>query len=68
MAADPQLLLKKSSMLPPSLLLEEGVPVSRVVQRPGQFVVTLPQAHRATEPEPKPNPNPNPNPEPEPEP
>ena len=51
-AADPQLLLKKSSMLPPSLLLEEGVPVSRVVQRPGQFVVTLPQACRAAEPEP----------------
>ena len=49
-AADPQLLLKKSSMLPPSLLLEEGVPVSRVVQRPGQFVVTLPQACRAAEP------------------
>jgi len=46
-AADPQLLLKKSSMLPPSMLLEEGVPVSRVVQKPGQFVVTLPQAYHA---------------------
>ena len=57
-AADPQLLLKKSSMLPPSLLLEEGVPVSRVVQRPGQFVVTLPQACRAAEPEHEPKPEP----------
>ena len=45
--ADPQLIFKKSAMLPPSLLLDEGVPVSRALQQPGQFVVTLPQAYHA---------------------
>jgi len=34
-------------MVPPWMLLEAGVPVCRLVQEPGQFVVTLPQAYHA---------------------
>ena len=44
---DPELFLKKASMVPPSTLLAAGVPVCRAVQRPGQFIVTLPQAYHA---------------------
>ena len=40
-------MLKKASMVPPRMLLEAGVPVSRLVQEPGQFVVTLPQAYHS---------------------
>ena len=46
-AHDPELFVKKASMVPPSTLLERGVPVCRAVQEPGQFVVTLPQAYHA---------------------
>ena len=44
---DPELFVKKASMMPPWQLLERGVPVCRLVQEPGQFVVTLPQAYHA---------------------
>jgi len=44
---DPQLLLKKNLMVPPSMLIKHGVPVSRATQLPGQFVVTLPKAYHA---------------------
>jgi len=44
---DPQLMLKKASMLPPAMLLQAGVRVCRATQQPGQFIVTLPQAYHA---------------------
>ena len=44
---DPELQLKKAAMVPPSVLLSAGVPVCRAVQRPGQFVFTLPRAYHA---------------------
>mmetsp|Transcript_19775 Transcript_19775/g.45544 ORF Transcript_19775/g.45544 Transcript_19775/m.45544 type:complete len:302 (-) Transcript_19775:797-1702(-) len=42
---DPMLFVKKSAMVPPTMLLEHGVPVCRATQQPGQFVVTLPHAY-----------------------
>lgn len=36
-----------SVQVPPWQLLEAGVPVSHAVQRPGEFIVTLPQAYHA---------------------
>jgi len=44
---DPELFIKKASMVPPWKLLSSGVPVCRAVQEPGQFVVTLPQGYHA---------------------
>jgi len=46
-ANDPELFVKKAAMVPPWQLLEAGVPVSHAVQRPGEFIVTLPQAYHA---------------------
>lgn len=40
-------LLEKTTMFPPNILLEKGIPVCRAVQRPGEFVVTLPRAYHA---------------------
>ena len=47
MEKDPQLLLRKAAMLPPSILESQGVRVCRARQEAGQFVVTLPQAYHA---------------------
>jgi hypothetical protein len=44
---DPELFVKKASMVPPWQLLDAGVPVCRAVQQAGQFVVTLPQGYHA---------------------
>ncbi|KAL8150530.1 hypothetical protein V2J09_020338 [Rumex salicifolius] len=40
-------LLGKTTLFPPSILLEHGVPVYRAVQNPGEFVVTFPRAYHA---------------------
>ncbi|KAL9246957.1 hypothetical protein vseg_020435 [Gypsophila vaccaria] len=40
-------LLGKTTLFPPSILLEHGVPVFRAVQKPGEFVVTFPRAYHA---------------------
>jgi len=37
--------IKKTTMFPPSILLENGVKVCRILQQPGEFVVTFPQAY-----------------------
>ena len=42
---DPTMVLKKNSMIPPSMLVDAGVRVVHAVQRPGQFIVTLPQGY-----------------------
>lgn len=44
---DPELYIKKASMVPPWQLLEKGIPVCRALQEPGQFIVTLPQGYHA---------------------
>eukprot|EP01104_Vermistella_antarctica_P006858 TRINITY_DN1754_c0_g4_i1.p1 TRINITY_DN1754_c0_g4~~TRINITY_DN1754_c0_g4_i1.p1 ORF type:complete len:743 (-),score=124.96 TRINITY_DN1754_c0_g4_i1:71-2299(-) len=44
---NPDLLHCLITMLTPTLLLSNGVPVCRTVQRPGEFVVTFPQAYHA---------------------
>lgn len=44
---DPGMAFKKSSMVSPAFLAAHGVLPCRAVQRPGQFVVTLPQAYHA---------------------
>ena len=46
-AADPNLLHKLVTMLSPRQLAARGVPVCRVVHRPGTFVVTFPDAYHA---------------------
>ncbi|CAM8999916.1 unnamed protein product [Rhodiola kirilowii] len=38
-------LLDKTTIFPPSILLEHDVPVYRAVQRPGDFIVTFPRAY-----------------------
>jgi len=45
--SDPTLLIKKATMVPPSMLTRRGVRVCHALQRPGEFVVTLPQAYHA---------------------
>ncbi|PHT75009.1 hypothetical protein T459_22286 [Capsicum annuum] len=40
-------LIKKVTQLSPSILKSEGVPVYRVVQNPGDFVLTFPRAYHA---------------------
>ncbi|KAJ3681670.1 hypothetical protein LUZ60_014243 [Juncus effusus] len=40
-------LLGKTTMFPPKVLVDHGVPVYRAVQRPGEFVVTFPRAYHA---------------------
>lgn len=40
-------LLGKTTMFPPSILLEHGVPVYKAVQKPGEFVITFPRAYHA---------------------
>lgn len=35
-------------MIPPHLLAERGVPLTRVVQRPGEFIVVMPKAYSSS--------------------
>lgn len=46
-AAAFSILIGKTTMFPPSVLVERGVPVYRAVQRPGEFVITFPRAYHA---------------------
>ncbi|KAH9317823.1 hypothetical protein KI387_019592, partial [Taxus chinensis] len=41
------LLIGKTTMFPPKLLSDHGVPVYKAVQEPGEFVITFPQAYHA---------------------
>ncbi|WOL13228.1 lysine-specific demethylase JMJ706-like isoform X1 [Canna indica] len=40
-------LLEKTTMFPPNILLQNGIPVYKAVQKPGEFVVTFPRAYHA---------------------
>ncbi|XP_010276831.1 PREDICTED: lysine-specific demethylase JMJ706-like isoform X2 [Nelumbo nucifera] len=40
-------LLGKTTMFPPNVLLEHDVPVYKAVQKPGEFVITFPRAYHA---------------------
>lgn len=40
-------LLGKTTMFPPNVLLEQGVPVYKAVQKPGEYVITFPRAYHA---------------------
>ncbi|ONK58949.1 uncharacterized protein A4U43_C08F1390 [Asparagus officinalis] len=40
-------LLGKTTMFPPNILLEHNVPVYKAVQKPGEFVITFPRAYHA---------------------
>ena len=40
-------LLGKTTMFPPNILLEHNVPVYKAVQKPGEFVITFPRAYYA---------------------
>ncbi|KAG8059777.1 hypothetical protein GUJ93_ZPchr0002g26391 [Zizania palustris] len=40
-------LLGKTTMFPPNILLRHHVPVYRAVQKPGEFVITFPQAYHS---------------------
>nr|QEG03046.1 lysine-specific demethylase JMJ706-like isoform X1 [Cymbidium ensifolium] len=42
-----ELLLGKTTMFPPKILLDHHVPVYRTVQRPGEFIITFPRAYHA---------------------
>ncbi|KAJ6845955.1 lysine-specific demethylase JMJ706-like isoform X6 [Iris pallida] len=41
------ILMGKTTLFPPSILLEHGVPVYKAVQRPGEFIITFPRAYHA---------------------
>lgn len=41
------LLADKTTMFPPSILLQNDVPVYKAVQFPGEFVITFPRAYHA---------------------
>ncbi|KAK2972866.1 hypothetical protein RJ640_028394 [Escallonia rubra] len=41
------LLVEKTTMFPPNLLLENSVPVYKAVQIPGEYVITFPRAYHA---------------------
>lgn len=41
------MLLGKTTLFPPNILSEHGVPVYKAVQKPGEFVVTFPRAYHA---------------------
>ena len=38
-------LMEKTTMFSPKLLLDRGIPVYRIIQQPGEFVVTFPRAY-----------------------
>lgn len=40
-------LLGKTTMFPPNVLLNHSVPVYKAVQRPGEFVITFPRSYHA---------------------
>ncbi|CAN1173571.1 Lysine-specific demethylase JMJ13 [Linum perenne] len=40
-------LLGKTTLFPPNILLEHGVPVYKAVQKPGEYVITFPRAYHA---------------------
>ncbi|KAK9059385.1 hypothetical protein SSX86_022005 [Deinandra increscens subsp. villosa] len=40
-------LLGKTTLFPPNILLQHNVPVYKAVQKPGEFVVTFPRAYHA---------------------
>ncbi|WZZ73519.1 lysine-specific demethylase JMJ706 [Brassica napus] len=40
-------LLGKTTIFPPKILLDHGVPVYKAVQNPGEFIVTFPRAYHA---------------------
>ncbi|OEL35352.1 Lysine-specific demethylase JMJ706, partial [Dichanthelium oligosanthes] len=40
-------LLGKTTMFPPTVLLDHNVPVHKAVQRPGEFVITFPRSYHA---------------------
>ena len=40
-------LLEKTTIFPPNILSQNGVPVYKAVQKPGEFVVTFPRAYHA---------------------
>lgn len=40
-------LLGKTTMFPPNVLLEHDVPVYKAVQKPGEFIITFPRAYHA---------------------
>ncbi|GAQ86122.1 Transcription factor jumonji (jmj) family protein [Klebsormidium nitens] len=42
-----RLLIGKTIMFPPGLLVDAGVPVCRAVQQPGEFVITFPRSYHA---------------------
>lgn len=46
-AAAFDVLLGKTTMFPPNILLTHNVPVYRAVQNPGEFVITFPRAYHA---------------------
>lgn len=37
----------KTTLFPPNILLEHGVPVYKTVQKPGEFIITFPRAYHA---------------------
>ena len=41
------ILLEKTTMFPPNILLHHHVPVYKAVQKPGEFVITFPQAYHS---------------------
>ncbi|KAJ6415511.1 hypothetical protein OIU84_004332 [Salix udensis] len=40
-------LLGKTTLFPPNILLEHDVPVYKAVQKPGEFIITFPRAYHA---------------------
>ncbi|KAL3649622.1 hypothetical protein CASFOL_006025 [Castilleja foliolosa] len=40
-------LLEKTTLFPPNILLEHGVPVYKAVQKPGEYVITFPRSYHA---------------------
>ncbi|XP_010530011.1 PREDICTED: lysine-specific demethylase JMJ706 isoform X2 [Tarenaya hassleriana] len=40
-------LLGKTTLFPPNILLDHDVPVYRTIQKPGEFIVTFPRAYHA---------------------
>lgn len=40
-------LLGKTTLFPPNILLEHEVPVYKAVQKPGEFIITFPRAYHA---------------------
>ncbi|XP_016903491.2 lysine-specific demethylase JMJ13-like isoform X1 [Cucumis melo] len=41
------ILSEKTTMFPPNILMEHGVPVYTAVQKPGEFIITFPRAYHA---------------------